>query len=179
MGSLLLVILVLMNPPVIKEHSAIETYGRWIIVATWPAKVDADVDLWVRDPEHRTVWWSMPRQGLMHLEQDDLGFRSDTEGSVTVRRNQERVVLRGVVPGEYIVNLHAYRTDVPVTVTVTLWRLQGADKPIYSRTLTLQSEGDEQTAFRFSLAADGHLTDTNRLPAHIVMDNNPALPYPP
>lgn len=177
MGSLLLVVYALINPPVVQQHSAIETYGRWIIVATWPARMDADIDLWVRDPNGKTVWWGSPRQGLMHLEQDDLGLRSDTEGDTLVRRNEERVVLRGVIPGEYIVDLHAYRSDRPARVSVTLWRLQGADKPVYVRQVELRSEGAEQTAFRFSLDRAGHITNTNQLPMNIVTAQNPAPTY--
>lgn len=168
LGCLLLVILTTINPPVIQHHSNIDVYGRYVVQLTWPAAIDSDIDLWVRDPAGKVVWWGAPRQGLMNLEQDDLGKRSDLENGVLVGINRERVILRGVIAGEYIVNVHAYRSDVPVPVVVTLWRLQGTDRIVYTRKLMLRGEGDEQTAFRFSLTADGRLVDANRLPYQLV-----------
>ncbi len=163
MGSLLLVVYALINPPVVPAHSAIDTPGRWVVVVSWPMS-DNDVDTWLRTPDGRLVWWQAMRSPVAHLEQDDTGVFGDADGSV----NGERMVIRNVIPGEYVVNLHCYvcRSD-PVLVTVTLWRLQGADQKIYSVQVRLVHR-QEATAFRFSLDADGRLTDTNRLPASLV-----------
>ncbi len=51
----------------------------------------------------------------MHLDRDDLGERNDAI-EVAGRRvlnplNQEIVSIRGILPGEYVVNLHLYRGD--------------------------------------------------------------------
>ena len=172
MGSLLLVIYTLINPPVIQSHSNIDVYGRYVVQITWPAKIDADIDVWVRDPEGKVVWWGAPRQGLMNLEQDDLGWISDTEGNTRVSINRERVILRGVIAGEYIVNIHAYQTAQPVPVHIELIRLQGEDGTVISRNLVLARQGEELTAFRFTLTAGGALVGSNELPYHLVSPEN-------
>jgi hypothetical protein len=165
---LLLVVYVLVAPPV--QAQSIETFGRYVIVLAWPDRAHSDVDLWVRDPGHRVVYYAQTRNGLMHLEEDDLGIVSDTISGITVHRNLERVVVKGIVPGEYIVNVHLYnRLDRhPLRAEVTLYRLQGADRKMASRMVTLTRQGQEETAFRFSLSPDGRLTGMSRLPAALV-----------
>ncbi len=163
MGSLLLVVYTLINPVVVETRAALETPGKWAIVVTWPVG-DNDVDIWLRDPTNRLVWWNAPRSPLAHLEQDDVGLRGDQPNG----DNLERMVLRNVAPGEFVANLHCYACyATPVHVTVTLWRLQGADKKVYSTKATLRNH-EEVTAFRFSLDSDGRLTDRNDLPIRLV-----------
>ena len=112
------------------------------------------------------MWFNDPRSNVAHLEQDDLGTRSDTDPKAV---NRERVVIRSILPGEHIVNVHAYGLRrPPVTVKVELWRLQGADRRLYSVRIRLAATGDERTAFRFSLDRSGALQNLNRLPASLV-----------
>ncbi len=79
-------------------------------------------------------------------------------------------MLRAIVAGEYVVNLHLYAQNDPgpVTVTVRLWSLAGSDRMLLERTITLRRQGDEQTAFRFTLSAAGELVDHNLLPMSLV-----------
>ena len=164
MGSLLLVVYVLINPPIIEARSAIQTPGRWVVITTWEAS-DNDVDTWLQQPDGRKVWWRNPRSPIAHLEQDDLGINDDDPKAM----NRERVVVRTVQAGEHIVALHCFACyDLPITVTVALWRLQGADKRVYSLRRVLLLNGQEETAFRFVLDESGVLQKMNRLPAQIV-----------
>lgn len=166
MGSLLLVIYALINPPVTEARSAIETHGRWAVVMTWEAS-DNDVDLWMQQPDGRRVFWRNPRSPESHLEQDDVGIRADCRTCVNV----ERMVIRSVQPGEAILTAHCYACyDVPIAVTVTLWRLQGADTKVYTVRLVMRRNREEQTAFRMRLSESGALQDLNRLPASLVHD---------
>ncbi len=163
LSCLLLVVLAAINPPVVEAHSAIETYGKWVVVATW-ASSDNDVDVWLEAPNGSKVWWQSPRSPIAHLEQDDQGLKEDGPGV-----NRERMVIREVRAGEYVVALHCYACyATPVTVTVQLWRLQGADIRVYTRQITLRWQRQEVTAFRFTLDAAGSLRDLNQLPKQIV-----------
>ena len=163
MGSLLLVVYVLINPPVIEARSTIETAGRWVAVVTWEAS-DNDVDAWLQQPDARKVWWSNPRSPIAHLEQDDLGFTNDDRAV-----NRERIVIRTVQPGEHILKLHCdARYVLPIVGAVTLWLLQGADRKVSQTRLAFNANGTEKTAFRFSLDESGILQNLNHLPARIV-----------
>lgn len=142
------------NPPTIK------TPGVVAVVLTWPDGSNDDVDLWVSDPKGDLVWYGSRDVGTMFLEHDDLG----TLTSGTIRHN-ERVIVRTAMPGEYIANVHLYSQNDPgpIVVKVELWRTTGATTPITSRTVTLTMQGDEETAFRFTLNSAGSVTNVNHL----------------
>lgn len=165
LSCLLLVVLAAINPPVVEQRSAIETTGKWVVVTTWRAS-DNDVDTWLQQPDGVKVWWQNMRSASAHLEQDDVGVLNDDPDA----KNRERVVIRSVQAGEYIVNLHGYAIrDAPVVVTVTLWRLQGADRQVHSVKITIRGRGQEETAFRFRLNERGELQDLNQLSARLVI----------
>lgn len=167
---LLLVVFTLIAPPV-QAHSSIQTLGRWAVIVTWPDGVDDDVDTYVRAPTGEIVFFNRVSGALMHLEVDDMGIVGDSAGGVNLVPNHERVILRGVIPGEYVVNLHAYRfADSNVPVTVELYRLEGVDRAVLTRQVILEEEGSEHTAFRFTLRPNGSLAGTSDLPAQFVME---------
>lgn len=157
--------------PVAKKDANIETYGEFAIVATWTNGKDDDVDLYVRDPNGKTAYFRSRDSGLMNLEYDDLGQVSDSASAasgkkVEVHFNSERVVIRGILPGEYVVNVGMYRKGEPnpTPILVTLYRIRGQDKELLHNELLLEAEGDEKTAFRFTLDSAGVLVGTSDLP---------------
>jgi hypothetical protein len=142
--NLLIVFVALVLVSVPKQKiSQIKTLGLYAVTIKWPDGSKDDVDLYVKDPSGNIVYFVNRDAGFMHLEHDDLG-EPDEE-------NYERVILRGIEPGEYIVNVHMYGRYEPgdIVVVVELWRLQGNDKRLYSRRIVLQAPGQEETAFRF------------------------------
>jgi hypothetical protein len=152
---------------------ALRTPGVYAVEITWPGRIDDDVDLYVRDPQKHVVYFANPTAGLLHLEHDDLGYPSASTSAgrlVKPRTNVERVVLRGVETGEFVANVHLYRGggSGPVRVHAALWKLIGADKPITSVSVVLRREGDERTAFRFTVTPGGEIANVNRLPADLV-----------
>ena len=169
---LLLVVYTMIAPP--PSPASIDTLGQYAVEVSWPANRSDDVDTYVEDPARNIASFSNTDIGLMHLEHDDLGRSSDElefGGRLAeVRDNRERVVLRGVVPGEVTVNVHAYRlaSRGGVTVVVKLYRLRGSDRMLLERTVTLRNQGEEETAFRFTLDRRGELIDHNQLSKHLV-----------
>ena len=151
------------------EEASIRTDGFYAIVMEWPDSSQDDVDLYVRDPSGNIAYFSSRDVGLMHLEHDDQGTVSDTaetqDGRIAVERNEERVILRGTMTGEYTVNVHLYnrRGRSPTPVTVRLIRLRGEDDEVVNKSVTLSVSGDERTAFRFTLNAAGAVSGTNEL----------------
>ena len=164
---LLLVVYTMIAPP--PKPASIDTLGQYAVEVTWPAGRNDDVDTYVEDPAGNIVSFSDHDVGLMHLEHDDLGKSSDrvhyAGTEAVVNDNRERVVLRGVVPGEVTVNVHAYRMTGPgaCPVTVKLYRLRGDDRTLLERQLTLERRGEEVTAFRFALDRRGKLISHNEL----------------
>ena len=164
---LLLVVYTMIAPP--PTPASVDTFGQYAVEVTWPSGRDDDVDTYVEDPAGNVAWFKNDEVGLMHLEHDDLGSSSDIvrRGAEvdTVRDNRERVVMRGVIPGEVTVNVHAYhlRSREGCPVVVKLYRLRGSDRALLRRNLTLRAQGEEVTAFRFTLDPGGELVDHNRL----------------
>ena len=77
--------------------------------------------------------------------------------------NYEVSYSRGVPSGEYTVNVHLYRNtgdyvSVPVTIAVSVkTQTSESARRLLATELTLEHEGDELTAFRFTLDDDGRL----------------------
>lgn len=167
---LVFIVLFVLTPKKKQEEAAIKTEGEYLITFHWDEKSNDDVDAYVRDPGAHLVFFRRREDGLMHLERDDLGRRNDVIQSkgqeIQVEKNEERVVLRGLVPGEYVVNAHMYRKEdqTPTAVKVTLIKIRGADQEITNREVTLEATGDEKTAFRFTLDAKGDVSNINHLP---------------
>lgn len=179
--AMMFVILALTNKPV---KPSVPTYGKVAATIAWTPKSNDDIDLYVRDPSGDVCFFGAPNVGLMHLEQDDLGYaitgtQTLPDGkTVHSTFNGERTVLTGIVPGQYVVNVHVYRkVDRGAdTVIVQLWLLQGSDKILLTKNVVLHKEGDEITVWRFTLSADGHVSNVNDLKMNLVSPGSPVTP---
>ena len=158
---------ILVNPS--KQNKNVEAKADFIITVTWPADMDDDVDTYVEDPAGNLVAFMRREQGLMHLDRDDVGFRSDrietAAGIVEFKENREIVTLRGTLAGEYVVDVHMYTKrsgEGPTPVAIRLEKLTPF-KIAAVRELTLMANSDEKTAFRFVLNDKGEVVDVNHL----------------
>lgn len=124
------------------KNSDIETLGFYAVSARWPDGYASDVDLYVASPDGTIVYFSNSDSGSLFLDHDDLGGPD--------KLNYERALIRQLLPGEYVVNVHSYNQwEKTIPVTVELWRLRGTDKLLYRTTVVLTHKGQETTAFRF------------------------------
>jgi hypothetical protein len=162
----------LINP--IAKSGAIDPRAEFLITLSWPDGRPEDVDLYVEDPTGALVWFRNREAGLMHLDRDDLGLRNDVvevAGRLIVSPiNQETVSIRGILPGEYVVNVHLYRAESgqPVPATVKIEKLNPEVQVLFAGAVTLTVQGDERTAARFSIGADGRVLDVNQLSKRLV-----------
>ncbi|HSR62399.1 MAG TPA: hypothetical protein VLN56_03230 [Gammaproteobacteria bacterium] len=169
---LFLVAIMFMNPEA--KTGIIDPKAEYIITVTWEDNNPDDIDTWVEDPDGRKIWFKNPEAGLLHLDRDDRGLLNDTitiNGEEVLNPlNQEVVTIRGVVKGEYVVNLHYYATETqkPVDVNVRLVKVNPALEVVYYGTTSLEKKGDEKTAFRFKIGRDGKISGINFLPKSIV-----------
>ena len=143
------------NPP--KEDDKAEPPGNVIVAITWP-EGDIDVDMWITGPgEKAPVGYSNKSGALFNLLRDDLGNRPDA-----TPMNYENAYSRGIVAGEYVINVHCYRCAIlPQKVSVEISLNTGKPgkgmTPIATTSLTLTANGQEKTALWFRLDKDGKL----------------------
>jgi|TARA_B110000483_G_scaffold204237_1_gene247088 hypothetical protein len=152
----------------------IESKAEILITIRWADKHPDDVDALVEDPQGGLVWYHNRDTGLMHLDRDDRGVFADniTINGVKVSNpiNQETVTVRAAQPGEYVVNLLHYKSNYsePLPVTVKIEKLNPSVSMVYYGTHQLTGSGDEQTAVRFTLDAQGAVASTSQRPKTLI-----------
>ena len=110
---LFIVAFLLIKPEAKKQD--FERRAEFVVVMEWDHDMPDDIDLYVQDPTGNTVSFRTPIKNFMHLDKDDLGYSNDVVynayGEITkVNINREVVTIRGIIPGEYIINVHYYST---------------------------------------------------------------------
>jgi len=108
---LFIIAFLLIKPEAKKED--FERKAEFVVVLEWDHDQPDDIDLYVNDPTNSTVHFRLPITNFMYLDKDDLGFANDivknVDGTITkVNINREVVTIRGIIPGEYIINAHYY-----------------------------------------------------------------------
>ncbi len=162
-----------LNPPA-KKKGEIPAKAEIIITTTWPDGNPDDVDTWVEAPDGDVVWFRNPDAGLMHLDRDDRGSDNDTlklNGQTVLNPlNQEVVTVRGLMPGEYTVNVHCYHsvTQQPVPVQVSVVKVNPVLEVVYYGSVELQGQDNERTAVRFTVSPDGRISGLHTLPKTLV-----------
>jgi len=166
--SMFIIAFIMIVPKTVKD-AKVDAKAEFIITISWPEESLDDVDSYLEDPLGKLVSFKRREDGLMHLDRDDLGHRNDTiqtpTGPITIKENQEIITIRGIVPGEYTMNVHMYRMvgSLPIDVTVKIDKINPTVSLIALETIQLGFNGDEKTALRFTLDDEGIVTDTNDL----------------
>jgi hypothetical protein len=158
----------LINPTA--KTGAVDLKAEVLITMNWPDNDPDDMDLYVRDPAGNIVWYHAREAGLMHLDHDDRGSSREriTVDGRTIQNplNQEIVSVRGIVPGEYVVNAHEFLAastgKVPVSVKVE--KLNPTAAVVFYGTHEFDHKGQEETFVRFTLDPDGKVGDVNTGP---------------
>ncbi|MFP5324021.1 MAG: hypothetical protein ACLGH2_05060, partial [Gammaproteobacteria bacterium] len=120
------------------------------------------------------LWFRQRDAGLLHLDRDDRGARNSSvlvNGTAyTSAIRQEIVTLRGIVPGEYVVNAHYYDSadQQPVDVTVTVVKVNPQAEIVFTGTQQIPRKGDERTLVRFTLDDAGQVLALSTTPKTIV-----------
>jgi len=110
--AFLFIIAFILIKPEAKKHD-FERRAEFVVVMEWDDDQPDDIDLYVQDPTGNKVSFRTPIMNFMYLDKDDLGYANDVvynaNGTVTkVNINREVVTIRGIIPGEYIINAHYY-----------------------------------------------------------------------
>jgi hypothetical protein len=162
---LFFIALIAMNPET--KEGKIDTKAEYIITLTWPDSHPDDIDLYAEDPIGNIVWYHEREAGFMVLDRDDRGGLNN---SITVNGRkvanpirQETISIRGIIAGEYTVNVNYYLAtqSAPVPVTVKIEKVNPHVEVVAYDTVTLEHMGQEKTAARFKIAANGDILDVN------------------
>ena len=159
-GFVAMVIMLL--PHIQKKKEETEDHkapGNVIVEIHWPSEMYVDVDLWVKAPKSTPVGFWNQGNDIFNLLRDDLGVEGDATDE-----NYEISYSRGILPGEYIVNVHMYGVVpaglvVPVIVVVSVRAKYDSARQILKTTVKLRQRNQEETAFRFRLTAEGDLVE--------------------
>jgi len=168
---LFFVTLVYFNPEARKGE--VNLKAEYIISVTWPENRTDDIDLWVRDPLGKVVSYIEKDAGWLHLDRDDQGSVNDTvviEGKeVIFPINQELVTLRGLIDGEYTVNLYYYeKRDLdPVEILVKIERINPSVETVFVKKVTMSRVDEEITVVRFTPTRDGRIINVNNRPLRL------------
>ncbi len=157
-GFVAMVIMLLPHITVAKKESEkTKVPGNVIVEMHWPSNQAVDVDLWVKAPgEFPVGFWNQGGE-IFNLLRDDLGFVGDA-----TNENYEITYSRGILQGEYIVNVHMYGplppgVTVPVNVVVSVRKKYDDTNQLLKTDIKLTRQNQEETAFRFKLTGDGDL----------------------
>ena len=162
---LFFIALIAMNPET--KQGKIDTKAEFIITMGWPDSHPDDIDLYAEDPLGNIVWYHEREAGFMVLDRDDRGGLNN---SITVNGRkvmsplrQEIVSIRGIVPGEYTINVNYYLASQPTTVPVSvkIEKVNPTVEVVFYDTIMLDHMGQEKTAARFKIAENGNVVDVN------------------
>ena len=149
------------------KDGKIDSKAEFIITLDWPDNHPDDLDLYVQDPIGNIAWYRHREAGFMVLDRDDRGGANDfivvNGRKIPSPIREEIVTVRGVVAGEYTINVShfAATTGLPVRATVKVQKLNPTAQVIFDDSLLVDHTGDEKTAARFTLDAQGKVIDVN------------------
>jgi hypothetical protein len=156
------------------KDGKIDSKAEFIITMDWPDNHPDDLDLFVQDPVGNIAWYRHREAGFLTLDRDDRGGANDfivvNGRKIPSPIREEIVTVRGIVPGEYTVNLSHFQatTGQPVAATVKVQKLNPAAQVIFDDKVTVDHTGDEKTALRFKLDAEGKVIDVHRRPKSLL-----------
>ena len=145
----------------------VDSKAEFIVTMDWPDNRPDDLDLFVQDPAGNIAWYRHRESGFMVLERDDRGGANDfilvNGKKISSPIREEIVTIRGIVPGEYTVNVSHFQatTGMPVPATVKVQKLNPVTQVVFDNAVIVDHTGDEKTAVRFTLDDSGKVTDVN------------------
>ncbi len=156
------------------KEGKIDSKAEFIITMDWPDNHPDDLDLFVQDPAGNIAWYRHREAGFLTLDRDDRGGTNDfiivNGNKIASPIREEIVTVRGIVPGEYTVNVSHFQatTGQPVAANVKVQKLNPTAQVIFDNKLMLDHSGDEKTALRFRLDTEGKVIDVQQRPKSLL-----------
>ncbi|MGJ4926097.1 hypothetical protein ACQR1I_12310 [Bradyrhizobium sp. HKCCYLS2038] len=156
------------------KDGKVDSKAEFLITMDWPDNHPDDLDLFVQDPVGNIAWYRHREAGFLTLDRDDRGGANDfilVNGlKIPSPIREEIVTIRGIVAGEYTVNISHFQnvSGTPVEATVKVQKLNPTAQVIFDDKVVLDHSGDEKTALRFKLDAAGKVIDVQRRPKSLL-----------
>jgi hypothetical protein len=156
------------------KEGKIDSKAEFIITMDWPDNHPDDLDLFVQDPVGNIAWYRHREAGFLNLDRDDRGGANDfivvNGRKIPSPIREEIVTVRGVVAGEYTVNVSHFQatTGQPVAAMVKVQKLNPSAQVIFDDKVIVDHTGDEKTAVRFKVDAAGKVIDVYRRPKSLL-----------
>ncbi len=150
------------------KDGKIDSKAEFIITMDWPDNHPDDLDLFVQDPIGNIAWYRHREAGFLVLDRDDRGGANDfilvNGRKLPSPIREEIVTVRGIVAGEYTVNVSHFQavSGQPVEATVKVQKLNPTAQVVFDDKVTVDHTGDEKTALRFRVDAEGKVVDVQR-----------------
>jgi len=165
----------LINPSLKKTDTNVKTKAEFMITVTWPDSSKDDVDTWVQDPTGRRLSYRNKDLPTAHLDRDDRGLYADTitlpDGRLIIcPHNQELTTIRGIMSGEWILNIHMYakRESEPTPIEVRIDKLNPSIKTLLIEKYVFTKYWDQETVARFTISPSGEIVNWSKLPIDLV-----------
>jgi hypothetical protein len=156
------------------KEGKVDSKAEFIITMDWPDNHPDDLDLFVQDPIGNIAWYRHREAGFLTLDRDDRGGANDfiivNGRKIPSPIREEIVTVRGIVAGEYTVNVSHFQAIAgqPVDATVKVQKLNPTAQVIFDDKVTVDHTGDEKTAVRFWLDAEGRVVDVQKRPKSLL-----------
>jgi hypothetical protein len=156
------------------KDGKIDSKAEFIITMDWPDNHPDDLDLFVQDPIGNIAWYRHREAGFLTLDRDDRGGANDfilvNDRKIPSPIREEIVTVRGLVPGEYTVNVSHFQatTGQPVEATVKVQKLNPTAQVVFDDKVVVDHTGDEKTAVRFKVDTEGKVIDVQRRPKSLL-----------
>ena len=157
---LFFITILFINP--ITKLGNVNMKAEYIITVDWKDSLPDDIDLWVKDPNGEIVSYLKKDAGWLHLDRDDRGVINDKviiDGKEVIYPiNRAVVTLRGIIPGEYVVNLYLYdhKSNDPVEAKIIIEKVNPSLRLVFVGDVILKNEDSELTITKFRLDSEGN-----------------------
>src|SRR6516165_10616339 len=130
------------------KDGKIDSKAEFIITMDWPDNHPDDLDLFVQDPAGNIAWYRHREAGFLTLDRDDRGGINDfitvNGRKIASPIREEIVTVRGILAGEYTVNVSHFQatTRQPVPVNVKVQKLNPTAQVVFDDKIVVDHAGD-------------------------------------
>ena len=149
-----------------QNKADIKVNAEFVITLEWDHDQDNDIDVWIEDPDGSLLWYRDQKVGVMHGDRDDKGWSDDIyiNGEI-IKINQEIITFRGIIEGEWIINIHFYRIGIRPrdkegsTIKISLIKLNPKATIIFKKEYRMETYWEQITVARFHMTSAGTILE--------------------
>jgi hypothetical protein len=156
--------------------------AEYLLTLTWENTRNVDLDLWLRDPQGKVIYYGAREAPNESLDRDSQGYVTNRtvlpDGTVKFSANREIISLRVIEPGDYLLAVSYYAgqsettglaytntdTEAPIDATVKVEKVNPKLTQVATTDVHFDHVHEAVNALAFHIGPDGTVT-TLSLPA--------------